>query len=66
MDCVDHIGFVCAGNLEVALMMKNDKIHKGMHVVVLGLGISGRAAVRYLLGCGARVSVSDARAFSQM
>ena len=32
----------------------------------MGLGISGRAAVRYLLGCGARVSVSDARPASGM
>jgi UDP-N-acetylmuramoylalanine--D-glutamate ligase len=47
-------------------MLRNDKIHKGMHVVVMGLGISGRAAVRYLLGCGARVSVSDARTRDRM
>ena len=37
-----------------------------MHVVVMGLGISGRAAVRYLLGCGARVSVSDSRSRERM
>ncbi|MDR3629872.1 MAG: UDP-N-acetylmuramoyl-L-alanine--D-glutamate ligase [Desulfocapsaceae bacterium] len=47
-------------------MLKNDRIRKGMHVVVMGLGISGRAAVRYLLGCGARVSVSDARDRAKM
>ena len=32
----------------------------------MGLGISGRAAVRYLLACGAKVSVSDARPASGM
>ena len=37
-----------------------------MQVVVMGLGISGRAAVRYLLACGAKVSVSDARPASGM
>jgi UDP-N-acetylmuramoylalanine--D-glutamate ligase len=42
-------------------MLKNERIQEGMQVVVMGLGISGRAAVRYLLACGARVSVSDAR-----
>jgi UDP-N-acetylmuramoylalanine--D-glutamate ligase len=47
-------------------MMKNDGIQRGMRVAVMGLGISGRAAVRYLLGCGGRVSVSDARTASQM
>jgi len=30
-------------------------------VAVLGLGVSGKSAVRYLLKCGARVLVSDAR-----
>lgn len=29
------------------------------HVAVMGLGVSGRAAVRYLVACGNRVSVSD-------
>ena len=47
-------------------MMKNDGIQTGMRVVVMGLGISGRAAVRYLLSCGARVTVSDARGAFQM
>ena len=46
--------------------MKNERIQEGMQVVVMGLGISGRAAVRYLLACGARVSVSDARPSSGM
>jgi UDP-N-acetylmuramoylalanine--D-glutamate ligase len=47
-------------------MLKNEIIKKGMHVVVMGLGISGRAAVRYLLACGARVSVSDSRPRDRM
>jgi UDP-N-acetylmuramoylalanine--D-glutamate ligase len=47
-------------------MTKNAGIQKGMRVVVMGLGISGRSAVRYLLGCGARVAVSDARSAFQM
>lgn len=42
-------------------MMKNPLIQPGMAVVVMGLGISGRAAVKYLHGCGARVYVSDSR-----
>jgi UDP-N-acetylmuramoylalanine--D-glutamate ligase len=37
-----------------------------MHVVVMGLGISGRAAVSYLLACGAKVSVSESRSLLQM
>jgi UDP-N-acetylmuramoylalanine--D-glutamate ligase len=48
------------------MMLKNKTIQNGMHVVVMGLGISGRAAVRYLLGCGARVSVSDTRTRNRM
>ena len=47
-------------------MLKNSLIHEGMHVAVMGLGVSGRAAVRYLLACGARVSVSDARDVTRM
>jgi UDP-N-acetylmuramoylalanine--D-glutamate ligase len=41
--------------------MKNPMIRKGMAVVVLGLGVSGKAAVRYLHNVGARVYVSDTR-----
>lgn len=36
-------------------------IHKGMCVAVMGLGITGQAAVRYCLECGANVVVSDSR-----
>lgn len=37
-------------------------IQQGMCVAVMGLGITGQAAVRYSLGCGARVLGSDSRA----
>jgi UDP-N-acetylmuramoylalanine--D-glutamate ligase len=36
------------------------------HIAVMGLGVSGRAAVRYLVSCGVRVSVSEAGSMSQM
>jgi len=36
-------------------------IYPGCKVAVMGLGISGRAAVRYALACGAEVIVSDLR-----
>jgi UDP-N-acetylmuramoylalanine--D-glutamate ligase len=36
-------------------------IYLGVKVAVMGLGVSGRAAVRYALDCGAEVSVSDNR-----
>lgn len=38
----------------------------GGHVAVLGLGVSGRAAVQYLVSQGAKVSVSDARSAQQL
>ena len=42
--------------------MKNESlIYPGAKVAVMGLGISGRAAVRYALRCGAEVFVSDNR-----
>ncbi len=34
-------------------------LHPGVHMIVVGLGVSGVAAVRYGLACGAKVSVSD-------
>jgi len=36
-------------------------ISSGQKIAVLGLGVSGRAAVRYALLCGAEVRVSDVR-----
>lgn len=42
-------------------MKKNPFITENMAVVVMGLGLSGSAAVRYLHELGARVYVSDAR-----
>ncbi|MDK9708746.1 MAG: UDP-N-acetylmuramoyl-L-alanine--D-glutamate ligase [Desulforhopalus sp.] len=42
-------------------MINNNMISQGTKVAVLGLGISGRAAVKFALQCGAVVRVSDAR-----
>jgi UDP-N-acetylmuramoylalanine--D-glutamate ligase len=36
-------------------------IYPGVKIAVMGLGITGRAAVRYCLHCGAEVFVSDSR-----
>jgi len=41
--------------------MHNEMIQEGTPVVVLGFGITGRVALRYLSMLGARVYVSDAR-----
>jgi UDP-N-acetylmuramoylalanine--D-glutamate ligase len=46
-------------------MKTNRLIQSTMRVAVIGLGISGRAAVRYLLDCGAGVVVSDSRSEEQ-
>ena len=42
-------------------MKANGLIRPGMLTAVLGLGVSGRAAVRYFQACGAEVVVSDSR-----
>ncbi|KAB2889185.1 MAG: UDP-N-acetylmuramoyl-L-alanine--D-glutamate ligase [Desulfobulbaceae bacterium] len=42
-------------------MKANELIRPGMRTAVLGLGVSGRAAVRYLQAAGAEVVVSDSR-----
>jgi UDP-N-acetylmuramoylalanine--D-glutamate ligase len=42
-------------------MKKSKMILPGTKVAILGLGISGRAAVKYALQCGAQVRVSDNR-----
>ncbi len=47
-------------------MLKNKYISLGKRVVVVGLGVSGRSAVRYLLACGAEVAVSDTRCFEEL
>ena len=42
--------------------MKNESMmYPGVKVAVMGLGVSGRAAVRYARHCGAEVLVSDNR-----
>jgi len=40
---------------------KKQLLYPGVKVAVMGLGVSGRAAVRYSLHCGAEVFVSDRR-----
>lgn len=47
-------------------MLVNSHITPGMTVAVLGLGSSGRAAVRYAKRCGARVIVSDTMSESRL
>lgn len=42
-------------------MLENLQIKPGMRIGVIGLGVTGRAMVRYCLGCGAEVLVSDNR-----
>jgi len=42
------------------MMNEQDKKAVNRHVAVMGLGVSGRAAVRYLVSHGTRVSVSEA------
>jgi UDP-N-acetylmuramoylalanine--D-glutamate ligase len=43
-------------------MIKNNTlIHAGMRIAIIGLGVSGRAAVRYFQACGAEVVISDSR-----
>jgi UDP-N-acetylmuramoylalanine--D-glutamate ligase len=42
--------------------VKNEAlIYSGVKVAIMGLGVSGRAAVRYAQHCGAKVYVSDNR-----
>lgn len=60
MDCIHYSWSLCLGYVE-AEMIKNPYISKDKPVVVIGLGVSGRAAVRYLHWCGAKVYVSDSR-----
>lgn len=47
------------------MMLKNSKIIPGSKVGILGLGITGKAAVRYVQACGATVYVSDNREVKQ-
>ena len=46
-------------------MDKKQLIYRGQTVCVMGLGVTGRAAVRYCLSKGAKVSVSDSRSEEQ-
>ncbi len=44
----------------------NRKVASGQRAVVMGMGVSGRAAVKFLLSLGLVVSVSDSRHFSDL
>lgn len=46
-------------------MSTGTRIKEGSKVAVLGLGVSGRAAVHFCLACGAEVIVSDMRPAAQ-
>ncbi|RUM40338.1 MAG: UDP-N-acetylmuramoyl-L-alanine--D-glutamate ligase, partial [Desulfocapsa sp.] len=48
------------------MIQTGQKIEIGQRVVVLGLGISGRAAMKFLVQQGALVLVSDFRSFEQL
>ncbi len=41
------------------MVIKHPLLNSETHLIVMGLGVSGMAAVRFGLACGARVSVSD-------
>ena len=43
-----------------------NRIESGQRAVVLGMGVSGRAAVKFLLSLGVEVSVSDTRDFTDL
>lgn len=47
-------------------MKENPLVHKNMTVAVVGLGVSGSAAVRYFHALGAEVSVSERRTRDQL
>lgn len=47
------------------MMLKNSKIPPESKVGILGLGVTGKAAVRYVQACGATVYVSDNREAKQ-
>ncbi len=47
-------------------MMKNPLITPGLPVVILGFGITGQSAARYLLECGAALRVSDTRVWEDL
>lgn len=66
MDCFYYSGPDSCGNLEITMNKPWQKIESGQRLVVLGLGISGRAAMKFLVQQEALVSVSDARTFEQL
>lgn len=47
-------------------MITNPLLYPGVKFAIIGLGVSGKAALRYALACGAEVSVSDNRSQEQL
>jgi UDP-N-acetylmuramoylalanine--D-glutamate ligase len=61
LDCLHHSRTFCCRYAEVEIVDTKLQISPGVKVAVLGLGVTGRAAVNYLLLQGAEVFVSDIR-----
>jgi UDP-N-acetylmuramoylalanine--D-glutamate ligase len=66
LDCFHYFGPDSRSDLETAMIKSGQKIEPGQRLVVLGLGISGRAAIKFLVQQGAMVSISDSRTFEQL
>lgn len=66
MDCFHCSGTDSCGNLENTMSKPWEKIKSGQRLVVLGLGVSGCAAMKFLVQQGALASVSDSRTFEQL
>lgn len=47
-------------------MIQHPLLHTGTKMVVMGLGVSGKSAIRYGLACGASVYLSDVRNTEQI
>ncbi len=66
MDCFDHFRLNSRGHIKTAMITLGKKIESGQRLVVLGLGVSGRAAMKFLVQQGAVVSVSETRNFEEL
>ncbi len=66
MDCFNHFRLNSRGYFETTMITPGQKIKSGQRFVVLGLGVSGRAAMKFLVQQGAIVSVSDTRSFEEL
>lgn len=66
MDCIHHSRAFGSRYPEVEIVGNRLQILPGVKVAVLGLGVSGRAAVKYALLQGAEVFVSDIRSKEEL